>query len=136
MKYIIYSIFILCSYLGMVTISFSDSHYMPMPPKFGINSEPEKVLLDYPLGVINQQAAFSHHGKSHKDLELPNKNVGWLYDVGQSAYHRTYILVFDKQGIVVDVLYYDHSRYSTYGISALLMQSVNVRTSAPTLGYK
>lgn len=105
-----------------------------MPPGFSLEEGPEKVLATYPLGVIDKGAAFSHHGKANKEFTLPNGLLGWLYDVGQREWHRTYTLVFGGDGTVIDVLYYDHGRFSKYGLTALQVQSVQPRTESPTLG--
>lgn len=107
---------------------------LPMPPGFNLNSDPVKVLANYPLGVIGQDAAFSHHGKANKTFTLPNGKRGWLYDVGKKEWHRTYTLVFDTDGKVIDVMYYDHGHFSKYGLTALQVQSVEPRTEKPTLG--
>lgn len=106
---------------------------MRMPPSFSLES-PVKVLENYPLGVIDKGAAFAHHGKANKEFTLPNGRLGWLYDVGKQEWHRTYTLVFGNDGIVIDVMYYDHGRFSKYGLTALQVQSVEPRTDRPTLG--
>jgi len=104
-----------------------------MPLRFDINAEPREVLRQYPLGEIDEQTAFSHHGQADKKVELPNGAEGWLYDVGREEWHRTYTLVFGGEGTVIDVLYYDHSRFEE-GLSALVLQSVALRTEEPALG--
>lgn len=53
----------------------------PMPSKFTLNQEAGKILQGYPLGIINQQDAFSHHGPPLKKIILPNGNWAWLYKV-------------------------------------------------------
>ncbi len=116
------------------SVSASQQNHIRMPPKFSLDERPEKVLAMYPLGVINKDAAFAHHGKANDEFTLPNRRIGWLYDVGKKEWHRTYTLVFGNDGIVIDVLYYDHGHYSKYGLTALQIQSVQPRTSRPTLG--
>ena len=105
-----------------------------MPPKFSLDEKPEKVLAMYPLGVIDKSAAFAHHGKANDELTLPNGRIGWLYDVGTKEWHRSYTLVFGNDGVVIDVLYYDHGHFSKYGLTALQVQSTRARTRNPALG--
>jgi hypothetical protein len=99
---------------------------LPMPPSFTGQMEPETILRAYPLGVITKQAAFSYHGKAVHTLILPNGKEGWAYEVrdkqartyqhptgekhtvyetGPDDGVRTYTLVFDDKGVVIDVLY-------------------------------
>jgi hypothetical protein len=100
---------------------------LPMPPVFTLAASIEQTLRAYPLGVITKQAAFSHHGKAHHEIKLPNGLEGWVYDVGglpkavtyvspagekqtvreTEIRHetRSYTLVFDNRGVVIDVLY-------------------------------
>ncbi|HID50192.1 MAG TPA: hypothetical protein EYP40_11395 [Chromatiales bacterium] len=103
--------------------AYSESETLPMPPRFTQNALPATVLLAYPLGMIDHQAAFSHHGSAHRRLTMPNGNEGWVFNIGDKEWHRTYTLVFKQDGTVGDVLYHDHSRYSETGLSALLLQS-------------
>lgn len=114
---------------------------LPMPPDFTIDASPRAILEKYPLGVIPKQAAFVHHGKAVKTVTLPNGHEGWVYEVGgqrEKAYTdptgekrtvresergfgwRTYTLVFDEKGVVVDVLYNEEGRHD--GLSALQVQ--------------
>ena len=114
---------------------------LSMPPSFADKLEPEAVLSAYPLGVIPKQAAFSHHGKALRSLILPNGKEGWVYQVGgkqaqtyqhptrekQTVYEagpgngvRTYTLVFDDKGVVIDVLYNEKGRHD--GLTALQVQ--------------
>ena len=114
---------------------------LSMPPSFTERVEPEKVLRAYPLGVITKQAAFSHHGKAIRTSILPNGKEGWVYEVGgkqaQTYQHptkekhtvyetgpgnsvRTYTLVFDGKGMVIDVLYNEQGRHD--GLTALQVQ--------------
>lgn len=115
-------------------VSAAQQERMRMPPSFSLDEGPVKVLENYPLGVIDKGAAFAHHGKANKEFTLANGRLGWLYDVGQKEWHRSYTLVFGNDGIVIDVLYYDHGRFSKYGLTALQVQSVEPRTKRPTLG--
>jgi hypothetical protein len=115
---------------------------LAMPPNFTVQSDPGTVLRNYPLGTITKQAAFSHHGKSVRTLILPNGKEGWVYEVGvkqaetyanptgrkQTVYEtgagdgvRTYTLVFDDKGVVIDVLYNEQGRHD--GLAALQVQS-------------
>lgn len=105
-----------------------------MPPMFSIKSDPEDVLLTYPLGVITEQAAFSHHGGPVKKLALPNGNQGWLYKAGEEAgVPSVYILQFSHEGVVIDVLHKDY-RYKK-GHSALQYQYLkNVDVESQALG--
>jgi len=112
-----------------------------MPPSFSEQNEPETVLRAYPLGITTKQAAFSHHGKALRTLILPNAKEGWVYEVGgkqaQTYQHptrekhtvyeagpgngvRTYTLVFDDKGVVIDVLYNEKGRHD--GLTALQVQ--------------
>lgn len=115
----------------------------PMPPEFSVKADPEKVLRDYPLGIITKEDAFVHHGKAVRTITLPNGEEGWVYEVGGTrpqTYRgptgqeqtveesgpdsdlglRTYTLVFDKRGVVVDVLYNEQGRHN--GLTALQLQ--------------
>lgn len=103
--------------------SSEETQHLPMPPKFNLDSAPEKLLENYPLGMVNKVAAFSHHGASTKEITFPNGRTGWVYDIGRIETHRIYILVFDTNDYVSDVLYYDHGKYDKFGISALLIQT-------------
>lgn len=105
-----------------------------MPPTFSLDNAPEQVLERYPLGKIDRQAAFSHHGPANRAVVLANGKEGWVYDVGDRSTHRIYTLVFDDRGVVIDVLYYDHGHYAKHGLSALQVQSVGIRADAPALG--
>lgn len=113
-----------------------------MPPVFTPTSPVEQTLRAYPLGVITKQAAFSHHGKEHRKIKLPNGLEGWVYDVGglpKSASYgspegkkqtfteaeirhqvRSYTLVFDNRGVVIDVLYNEKGPHD--GLTALSRQ--------------
>lgn len=115
---------------------------LPMPPVFSPNAPVEQTLQSYPLGVITKQAAFSHHGKAHREIKLPNGLAGWVYDVGglpkttlyvsptgkkqtvtetEAAHQaRGYTLVFDNRGLVVDVLYNEKGPHD--GLTALSLQ--------------
>ena len=98
-----------------------------MPPHFSGGADPAGALGGYPLGEIDRQAAFSHHGKASRKVSLPNGLTGWVYDVdpdldqltfthptGSSEEVRvpelgtaraSYTLVFDTRDLIVDVLY-------------------------------
>ena len=93
----------------------------PMPPTFSFRHEPEKVLHDYPLGLINKEEAFAHHGGPVRKLTLPNGNNGWLYSTGEEAgIPELYILQFSDDGLVIDVMH-KSLRYKN-GHSALQYQ--------------
>lgn len=108
-----------------------------MPPTFSFENEPAKVLREYPLGTINEQEAFAHHGGPIRKVILPNGNRGWLYKAGETAgVPSVYVLQLSRDGIVIDVLHKDN-RYNL-GHSALQYQylsssNVELRTlgSAP-----
>lgn len=123
------------------TASLAGQARQSMPPSFTVEGEPETVLRAYPLGVITKQAAFSHHGKAVRALTLPNGKEGWVYEAGvkqartyqrptkdkQAVYEtepgygvRTYTLVFDEKGVVIDVLYNERGRHD--GLTALQVQ--------------
>ena len=92
-----------------------------MPPKFSYAVDPSEVLHKYPLGVINEQDAFAHHGGAVRKVKLPNGNPGWLYKEGEEAgVPSIYVLEFSSDGIVIDVLHKDY-RYKI-GNSALQYQ--------------
>lgn len=121
---------------------FARAASLPMPPVFKLDASAEQTLRAYPLGVITRQAAFSHHGKAHREIRLPNGLAGWVYDVGgllgttpyvsptgkkqavteKEAVHqaRSYTLVFDSRGVVIDVLYNENGRHD--GLTALALQ--------------
>jgi hypothetical protein len=118
------------------------SAQLPKPPAFCRDAPIEETLLVYPLGIITKQAAFSHHGPAHQEIQLPNGLDGWIYDVGGEPKAveytgltgekrtfmerpwehelREYILVFDDRGIVIDVLYEDEGTHG--GMTALQLQ--------------
>lgn len=127
--------------LTMVAATVVLAGQQTMPPSFSEQNEPETVLRAYPLGVTTKQAAFSHHGKALRTLILPNGKEGWVYEVGgkqaQTYQHptrekhtvyeaepgngvRTYTLVFDDKGVVIDVLYNEQGRHD--GLTALQVQ--------------
>ena len=127
--------------LTMVAATAALAGQQTMPPSFSEQNEPETVLRAYPLGVTTKQAAFSHHGKALRTLILPNGKEGWVYEVGgkqaQTYQHptrekhtvyeagpgngvRTYTLVFDDKGVVIDVLYNEQGRHD--GLTALQVQ--------------
>lgn len=92
-----------------------------MPPKFAYKYQPEKVLSAYPLGVINKQDAFAHHGGPVRKLTLPNGNEGWMYSTGEDAgIPELYILQFSDDDKVIDVLH--KSLHYKNGHSALQYQ--------------
>jgi hypothetical protein len=117
---------------------------LPMPPRFSADVERDAPLKQYPLGIIPKQAAFVRHGKADREVKLPNGKEGWVYEVrppGQAKSYtypsgqektvterresdfaaRTYTLVFDDKGVVIDVLYNEHGRHD--GLSAAALQA-------------
>jgi len=127
--------------LTMVAATAALAGQQTMPPSLSEQNEPETVLRAYPLGITTKQAAFSHHGKALRTLILPNGKEGWVYEVGgkqaQTYQHptrekhtvyeagpgngvRTYTLVFDDKGVVIDVLYNEKGRHD--GLTALQVQ--------------
>lgn len=99
----------------------AEQKYLPMPPSFSAETDPEAALRKYPLGVITKQAAFSHHGQATRTVTLPNGNEGWVYQVGEGRGLRTYTLVFNESGVVTDVLYNARDHYN--GLTALQLQA-------------
>lgn len=103
------------------TVGFAEQPKAPMPPIFSYASDPADILRNYPLGIINEQTAFTHHGGAIRKIILPNGNQGWLYKVGESIdVPSLYILQFSNDGVVIDVLNKDY-RYKK-GHSALQYQ--------------
>ncbi|MCW8956376.1 MAG: hypothetical protein OQL09_05795 [Gammaproteobacteria bacterium] len=117
---------------------FTDDQMMPM--RFTPESNPEAVLMSYPLGSMNKLAVLSHHGKADRVVQLPNGREGWIYDLSihfipkmyitpkgekmlVNAQEKTgqiqiYTLVFGKDERVIDVIYQNKST----GYSALQIQ--------------
>ncbi len=106
----------------------------PMPPRFSFENDPAEVLHNYPLGVINEQDAFAHHGGPVRKVELPNGKQGWLYTAGEKVgVPSIYVLEFSGNGVVIDVLHKDY-RYKI-GHSALQYQYLkHVEAELQTLG--
>lgn len=122
-------------------VSIAEPGYLPRPPLFDTDTDPEKALQDYPLGVITTQAAFAHHGTPEKKLPLANGKQGWVYTVGYARDRKTYrlpsgetrkveetdwalgvrsfTLVFDD-GVVIDVIYKDDG--TGIGVTAMELQ--------------
>lgn len=138
---------LLTSVVAVVTTAMAGQ--LSMPPTFTVQSDPETVLRDYPLGLITKQDAFSHHGKAIRTVILPNGKEGWVYEVGikdariyehptkqKHTVHetepgngvRTYTLEFDSKGVVIDVLYNEQGRHD--GLSAIHVQR-RIRGEAP-----
>jgi len=105
----------------------------PMPPGLNLGAEPQIVLAGYPIGRLAADTARLHYGGPHKTFSLINGLQGWLYNVGTKEWHRSYTLVVDSRGVVVDVLYYDHST-SDDGLSALQVQSREQIAATPPYG--
>ena len=122
-------------------VSAAEPGSLPRPPFFDTDTNPEKALQDYPLGVITSQAAFAYHGGPEKKLSLANGKEGWVYIVGygrdlktyrlpsgetrtveETAWElgvRSFTLVFDD-GVVIDVIYKDDG--SGIGVTAMELQ--------------
>lgn len=93
-------------FIAISNIALAAQAQKPMPPTFSFMHEPEKVLREYPLGLINEQEAFAHHGAPVRKLILPNGNRGWLYSTGEKAgVPELYILQFSSDGKVIDVMH-------------------------------
>ena len=110
-------------------------------PVFDTDTDPEKALRDYPLGVITMQAAYTHHGEPEKITLLANDKEGWVYTTDyakkQTTVHlpsgevkavditdrrlgvRNFTLVFDDR-LVIDVIYKDDGK--GIGVTAMEMQ--------------
>ena len=126
------TVIILAVIFGMMLGVFAQAEeqkYMPMPPAFSVQADPENTLLEYPLGVITKQAAFSHHGQATRDIKLPNGYSGWVYQLGEESGLRTYTLEFDDKGQVIDVLYNERGRHN--GMTALQVQAQAVKILGP-----
>ena len=92
-----------------------------MSPSFAFGNEPSDILSSYPLGIINEQDAFAHHGGPIRKEALPNGNQGWIYKSGEEVgVPSIYVLQFSPDGIVIDVLHKDHR--NEIGHSALQYQ--------------
>lgn len=122
-------------------VSVAEPGYLPKPPRFDTDTDPETALQAYPLGVITPQAAFAHHGGPEKKMSLANGKEGWVYTVGYARDRKTYrlpsgetkrveetdwtlgvrsfTLVFDE-GVVIDVIYKDDG--SGIGVTAMELQ--------------
>lgn len=118
---------ILAGTVLLLSIQSHASEFKPMPPIFNLNLPAEDILRKYPIGEITATEAHHHHGKEHRLINLANGYKGHLYNVGKAETHRTFTLVIDKYNTVVDVLYSDHVRYSKTGLSALLLQSQQIK---------
>lgn len=103
----------------------------PMPPVFSATADPEDTLRQYPLGVILNVAAFSHHGPAHRKVKLPNGNEGWVYQVGEGAGLSTYTLELDVKGMVIDVLYNETGHRN--GLTALQVQAQSTGMLGPNV---
>lgn len=128
--------------LALCSVAAEPVKHLPMPPKFTSDTNSEKILAAYPLGVITKLAAFAHHGQAIRKVTLVNGMEGWVYEVhtvgdpkgyvkhdgtevqineiGNHPAMATYTLVFDHGGTVVDVLYAEAERAGLQ--SALLVQ--------------
>lgn len=106
----------------------------PMPPRFSFENDPAEVLNNYPLGIINEQDAFAHHGGPVRKVTLPNGKRGWLYKAGEEVgVPSIYVLEFSDDGNVIDVLHKDY-RYKI-GHSALQYQYLqHIEAELQTLG--
>ncbi len=129
---------------GMLTMLCSLSLMadgMKMPMRFTYEASPEQVLKTYPLCSLKKLAVMSHHGKADKEVRLANGREGWVYGMSKhrtlktyvtpsgekktviesplADFERTYTLVFDDDGRVIDVLYQGASS----NMSALQLQS-------------
>jgi hypothetical protein len=126
------TVIVMAVMLGMLLGVFAQAEerkYMPMPPAFSVQMDPEEALEKYPLGVITKQAAFSHHGQATRAVKLPNGNEGWVYQFGEESGLRTYTLEFDGEEQVIDVLYNERGRHN--GMTALQVQAQAAKILGP-----
>lgn len=101
-----YEIIVISAFVLVLSIATAAHAYKSMPPTFSYDQNAEKVLREYPLGLINMREAFSHHGAPVRKMILPNGNKGWLYSTGRDVYTpNLYILQFSDKDIVIDVLH-------------------------------
>jgi len=101
--------------------TFAAQAQKQMPPKFAYQYQPEHVLSKYPLGLINKQEAFAHHGGPVRKITLPNGNQGWIYMTGENlGVPELYILEFSEDDTVIDVMH--KSLHYKNGHSALQYQ--------------
>jgi len=139
--------------LNLFTLSAAaNSGYLPKPPSFNTNSDPEQILQMYPLGLITMQAALAHHGVPDKKNRLANGKNGWVYAVGHMKNYKQYrlpsgetkgvmetdwglgvrnfVLVFsDKDRVVIDVIYKDDG--NGIGVTAMELQYPRPTRSGP-----
>lgn len=107
--------------LLLITVPITVYSAKPMPPTFSFENEVSDILSSYPLGIINEQDAFAHHGGPIRKELLPNGNQAWVYMSGEKAgVPSIYVLQISQDGIVIDVLHKDY-RYEI-GHSALQYQ--------------
>ena len=62
------TVIMLAVIFGMMLGVFAQAEeqkYMPMPPAFSAQADPQTTLLEYPLGVITKQAASRTTAKRH-----------------------------------------------------------------------
>jgi hypothetical protein len=125
---------VLAALMLWASASIADESKKPVPPTFSLKSHPMNVLSNYPLGVINKQNAFAHHGGAIRKMTLPNGNQGWLYKAGEEeGVPSIYVLEFSNEDFVIDVLHKDH-RYKI-GHSALQYQYLSdLKLESGTLG--
>lgn len=124
-------------------VSVAEPGYLPEPPFFDADTDPETVLQDYPLGVITSQAAFAHHGGPEKKMSLANGKEGWVYTAGYARDRKTYrlpsgetksvmetdwslgarqfvLVIDDIDRVVTDVIYKDDG--TGIGVTAMELQ--------------
>jgi len=107
----------------------AEQKYLPTPPTFSTETDMKEALLKYPLGVINKEVAFGHHGQATRKIRLPNGDEGWVYQVGEGFGLRTYTLEFNDKGVVSDVLYNENGRHN--GLTALQLQAQAKKVLGP-----
>lgn len=145
------SVFLLVCNLFPLSSS-ANTGYLPMPPSFSADTDPEQILQNYPLGLTTMQAALSHHGLADKKIQLVNGREGWVYAVGfmknQKRYRlpsgetkdvmetdwglgvRNFVLVFgDNDRVVIDVIYKDDG--NGIGVTAMELQYPSPTRSVP-----
>lgn len=111
----------LIAIVGSSGVMAESPKILPMPPTFNTQVDMNEALTKYPLGVITKVAAFAHHGQENRTVALPNGYEGKVYQVGSGTGLRTYTLVFNDKGVVIDVLYNEKGRHN--GLTALQLQA-------------
>lgn len=120
--------------IGLSVINVTSAGKIKMPMHFKQDVNPEEVLETYPLGMITEEIAFSHHGKHDREILMPNGLKGWVYDLSyyiepkeylssgvkkmipekkKSSSIEAYILVFGSNNTVIDVVFVHNKNVMT-----------------------